>query len=188
MNINNLLSKIIFICIQVLFISIFLILFFFLYVVNVEQSEFKQQIELIMDSILKDPKVEPYLTIPDSNNNILIAIYGALDVAEEKIKLVNKTNIDNINNANTRIKNNTYIIVGCSAFVLLLITVILITFGVNIPLKDYIKHSFVILIFIALTEFIFLNFIGKNYISTSPTQVRKKMAQSILDYIKTRKT
>ena len=186
MNINVLFDKTISISIQVLVISIFLITFFFLYVVNVEEQEFKQQIELVMDSILKDPNVSPYLKINDNDDNMLVAIYGALDAAEEKIKLSTKSDIDNINNSNRMIKTNTFIIAGLSGLVLLLIIFLLLSFDVNIPLVKYIKHSLIILVFIALTEYIFLTFIGKKYISVSPTQVRKQIAQSILDYIKNR--
>ena len=186
MNINVLFDKTISISIQVLVISIFLITFFFLYVVNVEEQEFKQQIELVMDSILKDPNVSPYLKINDNDDNMLVAIYGALDAAEEKIKLSTKSDIDNINNSNRMIKTNTFIIAGLSGLVLLLMVFLLLSFDVKIPLVKYIKHSLIILVFIALTEYIFLTFIGKKYISVSPTQVRKQIAQSILDYIKNR--
>jgi hypothetical protein len=186
MNIYDLFDKTISISIQVLIISVFLITFFFLYVVNVEEEEFKQQIELVMDSILKDPNVSPYLKIPGNDDNMLVAIYGALDAAEEKIKLANKSDIDNINNSNSMIKTNTFIIAGLSGLVLLLIIFLLLSFDVKISIIEYIKHSLIILIFIALTEYIFLTFIGKKYISVSPTQVRKQLAQSILDYIKDR--
>ena len=84
------------------------------------------------------------------------------------------------------IKNNTFIIVGLSGLVLLFIIFLLISFDVKIPVMNYIKHSLLILVFIILTEYIFLTFIGKKYISVSPTQVRKQLAQSILDYIKNR--
>ena len=104
MNINDLFNKTISISIQVLIITVFLITFFFLYVVNIEEEEFKQQIELVMDSILKDPNVSPYLKIPDNDDNMLVAIYGSLDTAEEKIKLSNKTDVDNIHNSNSKIK------------------------------------------------------------------------------------
>ena len=186
MDIHKLFNKTISISIQVLIISVFLITFFFLYVVNIEEEEFKQQIELVMDSILKDPNVSPYLKIHDNDDNMLVAIYGALDAAEEKIKLANKSDIDNINNTNRIIKNNTFIIVGLSGLVLLLIIFLLLSFDVKMTVMNYIKHSLIILIFIALTEYIFLTFIGKKYISVSPTQVRKQLAQSILDYIKNR--
>ena len=129
MNINDLFNKTISISIQVLVISVFLITFFFLYVVNVEEDEFKQQIELVMDSILKDPNVSPYLKIPGDDDNMLISIYGALDAAEEKIKLTNKTEINNINNSNGMIKTNTFIITGLSGLVLLFIIILLITLG-----------------------------------------------------------
>ena len=186
MNINDLFNKTISISIQVLIITVFLITFFFLYVVNIEEEEFKKQIELVMDSILKDPNVSPYLKIPDNDDNMLVAIYGALDAAEEKIKLSNKTDIDNIHNSNSKIKTNTFIIAGLSGLVLLLIIFLLLSFDVKIPVIKYIKHSLLILVFIALTEYIFLTFIAKKYISVSPTQVRKKIAESILDYIKNR--
>ena len=55
-------------------------------------------------------------------------------------------------------------------------------FGLNINLQDNLKEGLFILVFIFITEFLFLNIIAKNYLSGNANNVIKKIAKTILDY------
>jgi hypothetical protein len=75
-------------------------------------------------------------------------------------------------------------VIACT--VLLIITVILVLSGYCIPFTIHMKDSFTVVFFVALTEFIFLFFITRNYWSVNPVVVRDEIGDSVQKYIKNR--
>ena len=77
-----------------------------------------------------------------------------------------------------------WIIIGCA--VLLIFTVILVITGYCIPFHIHLKDAILVVFFVALTEFVFLVVITKNYLSVNPATVRQEIGDSIQKYIKNR--
>ena len=109
---------------QVIFIFSFLVIFYFLYVVNVEQQDFKEQIELIVDSLFDDIKdnIKDILILNNSNlseDDMKLLLYGVIDILEEKYSIEQKNAINAINEKNDKIKNNCYKIIGILLIILI---------------------------------------------------------------------
>ena len=55
---NNLIYNGLTVFIQVIFVFSFLVLFYFLYVIDVEKKDFQEQIDLLVDSLMSDLKAQ----------------------------------------------------------------------------------------------------------------------------------
>ena len=154
---------------NVIFIFIFLCIFYFVYVVNVEQTEFKNQLNIIVDNLFDSVKTE-YINVVTYNKekekiskeNMNILINGIIDTLEENITSKSKEAIDNINKYNSNIRLIIYIIISA---LILSIILFFIIFKCYSQFYIIIKESLIVLIFIAMTELFFLNFISAKYIS-----------------------
>jgi hypothetical protein len=169
-------KKTFFILLQILLTLIFLTIFFFTYVNYIEKEAFKTQINLIVDDITNDINIKSFIP-PGKEKEASIIISGTLDFAEDDKK---------VSNQNNKIKNKAmlWVIIGCA--VLLLFTVILVIAGYCIPFHIHLKDAIVVLFFMALTEFIFLVAVTKNYLFVNPATVRQEISDSIQKYIKNR--
>ena len=119
-------------------------------------------------------------------NEASIIISGYLDFAEE-YSLKHSTEDDKrVSAQNNKIINKAFLWIVIACTVLLIITVILVLSGYCIPFKIYVKESFTVVFFVAVTEFIFLFFITRNYWSVNPVIVRDEIADVVQKYIKNR--
>ena len=172
---------------NVIFIFIFLCIFYFVYVVNVEQTEFKNQLNIIVDNLFDSVKTE-YINVVTYNKekekiskeNMNILINGIIDTLEENITSKSKEAIDNINKYNSNIRLIIYIIISA---LILSIILFFIIFKCYSQFYIIIKESLIVLIFIAMTELFFLNFISAKYISADPNQIKNSLGQAIHKYI-----
>lgn len=172
---------------QVFLIFLFLTIFFFLYVVVVEKDVFQSQINLIVDDVMKDIQIKDILP-PEvlTNKEALIMVSnGALAIAREKLEQT--SDAQKIDRDNKNLIEHTGKILMLSAGAVIIMSLILLMIGFCLPLKQQIKESLVVVIFIAITEFIFLNFVVKKYISADPNKVKTLIAQAIHNYIQHRK-
>lgn len=173
---------------QVIFIFSFLVIFYFLYVVNIEQQDFKEQIEFIVDSLFNDIK-DNIKDIVDFNasklneDDIQLISYGIIDVLEEKYNIQQKEAIKAITEKNNKIKNNCYKIIGI-LLIIVIITFIILSCS---PVFAIIKESIITVIFIAFTELIFLTFISSKYISADPNKIKKQLGTTVKNWIKNNK-
>ena len=110
---NNLIvSNTISVVVQVTFVFTFLVIFYFLYVIKVEQDDFKEQINLIVDNLILDVKDEISSLIVDKGTEKIkkedmeVLIYGIIDTIEEKNTISSKEMVETINSNNNKIKNN----------------------------------------------------------------------------------
>lgn len=173
-KINNLVTQGTSIIFQVSFISIFSIIFYFSYIQKIERKKFHSELKLIVDDIYQDIKDNIPIIIKNnnskSNNNIIY----------EKIK--SEYN-DIFLKKNKDLKLKTIILV------IILICIPIITFiftktkGFCILIKDEIYKIFLLIIFIVLTQLLFLNLISKKYISIDPDKIKKKISKTILNWI-----
>ena len=174
--------------IQVIFVFSFLVLFYFLYVIDVEKKDFQEQIDLLVDSLMLDIQGELTNIISINSDKITkddfkLLSYGIIDTLEEKITMNTKDMIQDVNNKNTAIKNNMFkiligIIIGC---------IILLIFFQCYPIYTILKESIITVLFIGLVELVFLTFISGKYISADPNKIKNLLGISIQKWIKENK-
>lgn len=188
-KINNLVSKTLAISIQVGFIFSFLTIFFFVYVQKVEKREFKEQVEFIIDNIFDDVKADLPKVIKNSvdDQKELIIINGIIDVIEDKIRLESKTNNDKINKENKKIEKKAFTYLIYTLIFILALIIIFTLMKYCLPIVLQVKEAMVIVIFVAITEFLFLQIIARNYISASPNNIKKEIGKTIKIWIKNNK-
>jgi hypothetical protein len=156
--------------INVLFISVFISLFFFTYAAKIEEQVVKDQMEFLCINITNMAKL------------------GGKEINQEMIKLINNINPPDLsaedkkasdNNSNI-MKRVIKLVIGFSIFVAIIILGVYSQFGnKSYDLGEIITDNFVILLFIALTEFAFLTFIGAKFISIDPNKTKLSIIQNL---------
>ena len=175
--------------VQASIVFIFLTYFFFTYVSDVEKTEFKKQINYIVDDIYLqnvDEIQKQFPTDPTKNKIVKIQVYGLIDSIEENLEKNTKKTIDQINQENSKTVKNSVLTVLVVLIITVLFFIIFGFFGYCAPFSNIIREGLFILIFVALTEYLFLNVISENYISIDSEAVKKIIAKSVIDYIDTR--
>jgi hypothetical protein len=150
---------------NVTMISTFIGIFFFTYGKTIEENVVKGQSELVADYIAKDlstfidkptaQKLASQLSPPDMTN------------ADKQVEL-----------KNTELQRSAFNILILVAIGGLLFTIILAKYY-TLNLQSILETNFVILLFVGLTEYIFLTYIGQNFISLDPNFVRLKILQTL---------
>lgn len=180
---SPIISKFFQIFIQVIFIFIFLTIFFFTYVQEVEKNSFKLQMNLVVDDMASDLNIKSL--IPYNKKDIVqIVINGSLDVAKTNSIKKSKNEDQNIEDNNTHIKTQAYKWLGISIGIMLLSILFIYMLGYCIPIQIHGKEALIVVFFVAFTEFIFLTVITKKYWSVDPGQIRQHIGKSIQKYIK----
>lgn len=180
--------------IQVAIIFTFLTVFFFSYVTTIENKEFKDQLEFVVDNIYKRHEIDikdlidRYNTNEDKKKFIKMQIYGMIDLEEENLKKESKIDSDNILIRNSDIISDATFYLKLVIGICLLIIVLFFIFMYNkydciLPFKTYTKEAIILLFFIFIVEILFLNMIVKNYITATPNHIKNKIAQAIINYI-----
>jgi hypothetical protein len=148
------------IIINVLFVASFLSIFFFSYVVKIEEEIVIDQVDYLVKDLTSGLKL-----LPDE----------ALIPIKNRIKSIQKPNMDDldkkVDDANKAIYKQAIMIVSITLGVGL-ICAFIASKKWNFSMIDLIKENLIILLFIGLTEFIFLNVFGKNFISADPNSVK----------------
>jgi hypothetical protein len=154
-------------------ISVFLGIFFFTYAAKVEQKIVVARSTQIVDDLIVTAKnnmnptqksvveteIMPYLVVPES-----------LEQADAEVAAANKELMKNA------FKAIAVFVALCS------ILVGIIAFFFKVPLVDLIKDNLIILIFVGLTEFIFLTFFAQNYITIDSNYVKEKIIQTMITF------
>lgn len=181
---NNLLITGFSLFIQVVFVFSFLVVFYFLYVTQIEKIDFGNQMDLIIDSLMEDVVNAKIIPKDKIDDNYKIIINGIIDTVEEDVKIKSQDAIKAVNDANDKLRNNMFkLVAGIFAFIIIL----LIIFRNYIPYYVVIKEAIIVTIFIGITELGFLTLISSKYISASPSKVKYQLAQSIHSWIQKNK-
>ena len=175
--------------IQITFVFAFLTVFFFVYVQEVEKSEFVSQMNLIVDNIMKDIEID----IPElinkqnqiSKEDALVIISGVIDTLQEKIQMDATKNIHDIIIKNHAVKMKAFGSLMTVIAVVVIIAIITIISGFCIPIQYQMKEAMLIVVFVGMTELVFLELIAKRYISADPNKVKRELGISIQNWIKT---
>ena len=172
--------------VQTMFVFGFLAIFYFLYVINIEQQNFTKQMNIIIDDLSKTignnlPNLIDIDKIKkDPNQDYDVIINGIIDTSEEKITKDSKDQINQIIQNNNKIKNSVFKIV---LIIFIFIFILFIIFRKWLPYYTITKESFITIIFIGITEFIFLNTISKKFISADPNKVKYTLGTAIHNWI-----
>lgn len=176
--------------VQGVIVFAFLTIFFFSYVSQTEKEEFENQVNMVVDDIYGQYKTDISNVLPKNANDRTLAkatIYGIIDSNEEYLDKTSSESRKEIDKSNADILKSSVLSVLILAMIVVGILIVLGLMGYCVPLKNFVKEGSFILIFIFLTEFLFLNVIAKNYISANPNLVRQKIAQAVIDYADNRK-
>lgn len=149
------------IIIEVVFVATFLTIFFFTYVTTVENDIIKDQVNYIVESMLEDTKnfIPPEYLITLKNNL-------------NTMKKPDLTEADNeVRASNNKIKKFCYKGIGIGIVVLMGLTG-LASYTLNFSYSHILFENFILLIFIALTEFVFLNVFARNFISADTNKIK----------------
>jgi hypothetical protein len=167
----------------------FLTIFFFGYVTSVEKDEYSKQVGMVVDNIYEQYKEDIEKVLPkneESRKLTKAAIYGIIDTNEEYLSKSTEGERKELDDSNSKIIKNSVLSVLILLIICVSLLIIFAFFGYCIPLKDFVKEGFFILLFIFIVEFLFLNIIAKNYISANPNTVKKELAQSVINYVNNR--
>ena len=170
--------------IQVVFVFSFLVLFYFYYVVGVEKKDFQEQIDLIVDDLMKDIKVQIDTIVESDINKIPredfnTLLFGMIDVLEEKINASSKDAVKTINENNNKLKNK---VVFALSIVMCVCILVMIIFNCY-PIFTILKESIITVFFIAMVELVFLTCISGKYISADPNKIKNIIGTSIQKWI-----
>lgn len=158
-NITKLFIQVI---INVLLISLFLAIFYFTYVKNIENSIFKNNIKYLSNDI---------------SSTILLAGPETYSIIKTKIDNINIPNLSKEDEEVT-INNNHILTNAINVNVIFVIVVALIVFLIyhyfdnSFNLKTIIIQNCIILCFVGLTEISYLNYFISEYISIDPNKIK----------------
>jgi hypothetical protein len=158
---------------QVILLFTFLVIFYFNYVNQVEKNAFISQIHLAVDDLTGNlTDIIKYLPT-DAKQAIIVRINTEIQNIK---KNSNHAQIDKNNN---HLENLSFeLILSIMAGFCVFITIL--TMGnYCLPLLSTAKEGLLSLAFVALTEFIFLQIVAKNYISADPNLIRYNISKAL---------
>jgi hypothetical protein len=177
---------------QVIFAFTFLTIFFFTYVVVVEQKQFEEQINFVVDTLLPKDTIQEILkdiSGTDKVDPVIITtiVSGLLDGLSFKIdKLEHPSVVDVVNN-NNKIRTSSLTLLSGVLTGLIILTSVLLLLGFCIPVQKQIVSALWVLLFIALCELVFLELIASRYKSADPNKVKNEIGSAIVRWICTNK-
>lgn len=154
------LEEIIEIIIMIVFIASFLCAFYFLYVVKVEEQTVKNQVDYIVADLIDDVSL-----LPDDK----------IDILKKRLNSYKKTDTSDadksVDENNDKIFKNVIVMIVVTFLICMTICYFLCRYY-KIDFFTICGKNLIILVFIGLTEFTFLNVFGRNFISADPNFVK----------------
>jgi len=147
------------VAIQVTMIFTFLTIFFFFYVVNVENEEFETQMNLIVDDLMEDVNDDLSNLINkegtlDSDEKIML-VSGMINVLQKKIELGSDESVQKILDMNADTKKKAFTYLSATITLLIIIAISLIGLGYCIPVSAQVIEGAYVVVFVGLTELFF---------------------------------
>ncbi len=175
------------IAIQVTMIFTFLTFFFFSYVVEVENDEFKTQMNVVVDELMKD--VDDNLSTLINKEGTLTSdekimlISGMINVLQRKIELGSEESVQNILEMNSTTKKKAFTYLSVTIVVIVVIAFTLISLGYCIPISSQVIEAAYVVAFVGITELVFLKVIASRYISADPYEVKRTFGKAVQEWI-----
>lgn len=169
---------------QVFMIFLFLTLFFFYYVVDVEKQVFDRQINLVVDNLMADWTGLIQLVMPVDPQQAQKTKQELINNLDEMIADMqkNQAQFQSIRDQNEQVKTlarNTLI-----SFGILVGAVIISLFVLHYclhPIKHFWENVMIIGV-IAMVEYMFLEHVVRNYTSVDPLQVKLRIIRSVQEF------
>ena len=164
---------------QVFFVVTFLSLFFFLYVVKVEKEIFDDQINVVVDSLFNELQLSANLIVPKL---VQAELKQEALAYMQTVTLESSHSYDDIRQQNDDVINTTknVIIVFATILGACVVAIYLLRFCVS--MTHHLLENMLALGAIALTEYLFLNLVTRNYIAANPNHVKFYVAQRVQSY------
>ena len=158
---------------NVLFISLFIGIFFFTYGGYIEKQVVKNQMEFLADEITDSvhifgPNAKELLK--NRINTLPPLDFGELDTIVAKM---------NLNVLYKAIVSNIFLII----FISLIVYFTYAKSDKSFTIKNILIKNAIILVFVALTEYSFLNFFGSKYMSLNPNIVKHAIVKNIKNIV-----
>jgi multisubunit Na+/H+ antiporter MnhG subunit len=155
--------------------ALFLTTFFFTIAAIQEKAIVENQINFILDDFLQNT----FGPISDSDKKL---IKNNLDIELNKVKQDLKKEDEKVKKLNNETTKNAFIFVG----IILAVVIVLVLFQAfifkwNLSNLKFLGFSVISsLIFVAITETLFLFIIAKGYYSVDPNQIKKRIVDNLL--------
>ena len=164
-------KQIVNIILNITLIGTFIGIFFFTYGKTIEENIVKTQSEFIADSIAKD--ISTFIDKPT-----------AITMSKQ-IQIPDMSKQDNqVQIQNSQLQQNAFHILSI-LFISGIIISLIITKIYKLNFLSLLKTNLIILLFVAITEYIFLTYIGQNFISVDPNFVRYKILTKLKSKLNT---
>ena len=163
-----------YILLHIVVLAIFLTVFFFTYSVTVEKDIVVNQIDFLMDDIFgnffKGIPQEDKDNITNQLNELMEGSDSAFEQQDEEV----------IENNNKIIKKSLIFLIIIVAVIVSMITIVFIMKPwTNSNKKQYLIACVVTLLFVGITEVIFLLLIAKNYLSLDPNNLKENIVEEL---------
>ena len=163
-----------YILLHIVVLAIFLTVFFFTYSVTVEKDIVVNQIDFLMDDIFgnffKGIPQEDKDNITNQLNELMEGSDSAFEQQDDEV----------IENNNKIIKKSLIFLIIIVAVIVSMITIVFIMKPwTNSNKKQYLIACVVTLLFVGITEVIFLLLIAKNYLSLDPNNLKENIVEEL---------
>ena len=171
---------------QVIFVFAFLTLFFFYYVATVEKEQFGTQLNLIVDNLMEG-EVKDALPglIPKDADRLKVAagITGVLDAVAFEASQSVAPDVKNVLDDNSHVRQSAIMTLGQIVSIFIALSIVVIFIGYCIPIKKQVIEAMWVVLFVGLTELVFLRVIAARYTSASPNEVRRNLGKSVETWV-----
>jgi len=163
--------------IQVFAIFVFLSIFFFTYAAKKEGDVVKNQVNFLVDSFVGNN----LNLLPDDIKELIRSKINSIKTDSPENLKINKE----IQDSNEKIKNKTIDVckkIGIALGAIIIISLVLskkVNYFKKLNLTKIFKETVVILIAVGLTEFLFLTYLGAQFISIDPNIVKAKVFENL---------
>lgn len=171
---------------QVMFVFIFLTVFYYGYVVGVEQEEFVRQIDYIVDDLAGESKsgIDKMLKQSSSNRYAAFGVVdGMMDALEEKAIDTTRSANKSIEKQNQTVKTKSMDLIAIICPAIFTVIVLLTVLGFSTNLWGNTKQALLAVIFVAFTEYSFLMLVTSQYIAADPYFVKRAAGAKIQQWI-----
>jgi len=163
---------------QVFFVVTFLSLFFFLYVVTVEKEIFNDQINMVVDALYGNMENSADLVIPQ-----LVQTELKQEILDYLNTVVfSQQDYDDIRKQNEEVINTTKTVVYTFAVTLGACLFVIYFLRFCVDMTHHMIENLLALGAVALTEYLFLNLVSRNYIAANPNHVKLYFAERVFAY------
>ena len=171
------------IILQVLLVCICLTLFYYNYVLYVEKDEIVEQLNVIVKKLLGDK--DRYKFMNDTNTNKIIS-RGILESIKEDQMINMQQSVDAANMNNASIKRESTVIVIIALALIVVVSVVFFFKYQCVEISTEIRDTMIIVFFVLISEFVFLNVISKNFVFADPNHIIQTICQTVADNVKER--